>query len=82
MQASVLRFQDLFTFAKEDQELALSLSFVQVEWGLEELETIHASYVDSSIYLREDFDSLDEIVEDFKESIGFHRELAEESTSW
>ena len=82
MQASVLRFNDLFTFAKSDPDLANSLSFIQVEYGLLELETIHESYVDSSIYLKEDFDSLEDIVEDFKESIGFHRELAEESSSW
>ena len=48
VKASSCSFDDLFVFAKDFPDPARTLSYFQVEYGLEELRACWAGFVDSS----------------------------------
>lgn len=76
MRASECSLQDLITIASGRPDLAILLSYIQVEYGVKDLEASWQGFIDTSDEYGEEFDDKHHICSEFefllKEFIEFH----------
>ena len=82
MNISQCSFKQMMTIAAGNKRLAEATSFVQVEFGLKELETCWAGFVDSSKHYGVEFNTRKHLCEEFAEALSEYLEyLGEPSPS-
>lgn len=65
MNASQCSLADVFAIAAKDEDLALVLSFIQVEYGLTELQGNWDGFVDASDHYEDTFKSKRDVANNF-----------------
>jgi hypothetical protein len=69
MKASDISLQDIFRFARGDEELATALSFIQVEYGLLELLALWDAFVDESNFIGQTYGSHESVAFSFYDAL-------------
>jgi hypothetical protein len=77
MKASQCSLQTVFNAAAKDEDLALILSFAQVEYGLTELQGLWDGFVDSSDHYETTFKSRKDVANQFAGSLVDYYDLFE-----
>jgi hypothetical protein len=81
MRASKCTFNDMMIAAIGNLQLGTSTSFIQVEFGLAELETCWSGFVDSSDHFGLDFTSKKHVFNEFASALSDYIEFLGEPTS-
>jgi hypothetical protein len=69
MKASQCSLDHVFAIAAKDEDLALVLSFIQVEFGLAELQANWDGFVDSTDHYGQNFKSKRDVANNFGSSL-------------
>lgn len=65
MKASQTTLNDIFAIAAKDEDLALVLSYIQVEYGLAELQGNWDGFVDAAAHYGQTFKSKSDVANNF-----------------
>jgi hypothetical protein len=81
MKASKCAFKDMMIAAVGNLQLGTATSFIQVEFGLTELETCWSGFVDSSDHFGLDFTSKKHVFNEFAIALSEYIEFLDEPSS-